>query len=75
LQPIKILYTGGIKLSELEKSLLEAGYKQLGEPHNNVKTIYKIFEDGGVYLFSFKGDENVGCVYLSKEQFKILKSK
>lgn len=62
-------------MSELEKSLLEAGYKQLGGLHNNVKTIYKIFEDGGVYLFSFKGDENVGRVYLHKEQFEILKSK
>jgi hypothetical protein len=60
-------------MSKLEKFLLEAGYKQLGEPHNNVKTIYKIFEDG-VYLFSFKGNENVGCVYLSNEQFELLKS-
>lgn len=61
-------------MSELEKLLLKAGYKQLGEIHNNVKTIYKIFEDGGVYLFSFKDEENVGCVYLSKVQFELLKS-
>ena len=31
-------------MNELEKSLLESGYKPLGEPHNDVKTIYKIFE-------------------------------
>lgn len=61
-------------MSELEKFLLEAGYRQLGKVHNNVKTIYKIFEDGGVYLFSFKGEENVRCIYLNKEQFEFLKT-